>query len=30
MDFIYLAGVVLFFALVVGLAAVCAKLGGAK
>lgn len=30
MDFIYLAGIVLFFALVAAMAAGCAKLGGAK
>jgi hypothetical protein len=30
MDLIYLAGILLFFALVAGMAAGCAKLGGAK
>lgn len=30
MDLFYLAGIVLFFALVVGLAVGCAKLGGAQ
>jgi hypothetical protein len=29
-DFIYLAGIVLFFALMAGLAFGCARLGGAK
>ena len=30
MDLIYLAGIVLFFVLMAGLAVGCAKLGGAK
>ena len=30
MDLIYLAGILLFFALVAGMAVGCAKLGGAK
>ena len=30
MDLIYLAGIVLFFTLLAGLAVGCAKLGGAK
>lgn len=30
MDLFYLAGIVLFFALMVGLAVGCAKLGGAQ
>jgi len=30
MDLFYLAGIVLFFALVAGLAGGCAKLGGTK
>ncbi|OIQ95706.1 hypothetical protein GALL_222810 [mine drainage metagenome] len=30
MDFIYLAGIVLFFALTVALAVGCARLGGGK
>lgn len=30
MDLFYLAGIVLFFALMAGLAVGCAKLGGAK
>lgn len=30
MDLFYLAGIVLFFALVTGLAVGCAKLGGTK
>jgi len=30
MDLIYLAGIVLFFLLLVGMAAGCARLGGAK
>ena len=30
MDLFYLAGIVLFFALVAGLAVGCAKLGGTK
>jgi len=30
MDLIYLAGIGLFFALMLGLAAGCARLGGAK
>jgi hypothetical protein len=30
MDFVYLAGIVLFFGLMVGMAFGCSKLGGAK
>jgi len=30
MDLIYLAGILLFFALMAGMAVGCAKLGGAK
>lgn len=30
MDFIYLAGIVLFFALAAAMAAGCARLGGSK
>lgn len=30
MDLVYLAGIVLFFALMAGLAVGCGKLGGAK
>jgi hypothetical protein len=30
MDFVYLAGIIVFFGLLVGLAAGCAKLGGTQ